>query len=153
MIRFWGRIGSERGVAQPGSAPVLGTGGRGFESRRPDASGSGLALLATFEESVMRVRIYLPAKSAMQSGTGNTRQWRMEPILLSQRAPDALMGWASADDTLNQVSLTFPSRAAAIAYAKQNGLSYTVQLDHASKPRRRDYAENFRYDRLSSWTH
>ena len=25
-----------RGVAQPGSAPVLGTGGREFESRRPD---------------------------------------------------------------------------------------------------------------------
>ena len=27
---------SERGVAQPGSAPVLGTGGRRFESCRPD---------------------------------------------------------------------------------------------------------------------
>ncbi len=25
-----------RGVAQPGSAPVLGTGGRRFESSRPD---------------------------------------------------------------------------------------------------------------------
>ena len=27
---------NERGVAQPGSAPVLGTGGRRFESCRPD---------------------------------------------------------------------------------------------------------------------
>ena len=27
---------SKRGVAQPGSAPVLGTGGRRFESCRPD---------------------------------------------------------------------------------------------------------------------
>ena len=29
---------SKRGVAQPGSAPVLGTGGRRFESCRPDLS-------------------------------------------------------------------------------------------------------------------
>ena len=28
---------SKRGVAQPGSAPVLGTGGRRFESCRPDS--------------------------------------------------------------------------------------------------------------------
>ena len=28
---------NERGVAQPGSAPVLGTGGRRFESCRPDS--------------------------------------------------------------------------------------------------------------------
>ena len=32
---------NERGVAQPGSAPVLGTGGRRFESCRPDSIFSG----------------------------------------------------------------------------------------------------------------
>lgn len=29
---------NKRGVAQPGSAPVLGTGGRRFESCRPDSN-------------------------------------------------------------------------------------------------------------------
>ena len=35
---------SKRGVAQPGSAPVLGTGGRRFESCRPDSISLSLNL-------------------------------------------------------------------------------------------------------------
>ena len=35
-----------RGVAQPGSAPVLGTGGPRFESGRPDHSKAGLRFVA-----------------------------------------------------------------------------------------------------------
>ena len=35
---------SKRGVAQPGSAPVLGTGGRRFESCRPDFKSSVLVI-------------------------------------------------------------------------------------------------------------
>ena len=37
---------SKRGVAQPGSAPVLGTGGRRFESCRPDKKLRSLHFLA-----------------------------------------------------------------------------------------------------------
>ena len=37
---------NERGVAQPGSAPVLGTGGRRFESCRPDKKLRSLFFLA-----------------------------------------------------------------------------------------------------------
>ena len=36
---------NERGVAQPGSAPVLGTGGRRFESCRPDFKSLMITLL------------------------------------------------------------------------------------------------------------
>ena len=40
---------SKRGVAQPGSAPVLGTGGRRFESCRPDSI--SLSLSQTFSKA------------------------------------------------------------------------------------------------------
>ena len=35
-LRSWGRPAGRRGVAQLGSAPALGAGGRGFKSRLPD---------------------------------------------------------------------------------------------------------------------
>ena len=41
-----------RGVAQSGSAPVLGTGGREFESRRPDH-------LLIFSQILAQVRVYM----------------------------------------------------------------------------------------------
>jgi hypothetical protein len=36
------------------------------------------------------------------------------------------MGWIGGEDTLTQVELTFPSVQAAIAYARKQGLQYTV---------------------------
>ncbi len=38
----------QRDVAQPGSAPALGAGGRGFESRRPDWKGARPPLLTSW---------------------------------------------------------------------------------------------------------
>ncbi len=40
----------ERDVAQPGSAPEWGSGGRGFKSRRPDYGGA--AALRFFDEQI-----------------------------------------------------------------------------------------------------
>ena len=37
------------------------------------------------------------------------------------------MGWTGSDDTLAQVELTFPSAAAAVAYARRQGLRYLLQ--------------------------
>ena len=41
-----------------------------------------------------RVRIYIPAKNAMQSGTYGTRRWRIE-FDTRERWENPLMGWAS----------------------------------------------------------
>lgn len=38
---FGSRFGAQRDVAQPGSAPEWGSGGRGFKSRRPDLINQG----------------------------------------------------------------------------------------------------------------
>lgn len=68
-----------------------------------------------------------PARSAMTSGKRGTNEWtlRFEP----RSAPyiEPLMGWTASDDTLQQVELSFPTAEAAIAYARRQGLSYTLQ--------------------------
>ena len=92
-------------------------------------------------------RIYQPTKTAMQSGTAKTRSWVLEYKPATAREPDPLMGWASADDTLNEVRLSFESLNDAVAFAKKRGLDYTVIESHQRSFKPKSYAENFRTDR------
>ena len=93
-------------------------------------------------------RIYLPAKTAMQSGTAETRKWRLDYEQASPRRPDPLMGWISAEDTLNQVHLRFDTLEEAVAFATRKGLDYVVVEPHERTLKPKSYAENFRYDRV-----
>jgi hypothetical protein len=106
-------------------------------------------------EVSMRARIYLPAKTAMQSGTAKTHQWLLEFTPATAREVDPLMGWTSSSDTQTQVRLRFDSREAAVAYAAAKGIDAVVE---EPKPRRaniraRGYGENFATDRKGAWTH
>ncbi|MEE8271745.1 MAG: ETC complex I subunit [Alphaproteobacteria bacterium] len=92
----------------------------------------------------MQVRIYKPAKNAMQSVRGKTREWVLEFEQATPRRPEPLMGWTSAGDTLNQVCLRFASRDEAVAFAERKGLAYSVEPDHARRVRPRNYADNFK---------
>ena len=96
-----------------------------------------------------RARIYRPAKTAMQSGLATTHKWVLDYEPASPREPDPLMGWASAQDTLNEVHLRFDSLEAAIEFARKNGLDYTVVEPRERVIRPKSYADNFRYDRPS----
>ncbi|HTZ36934.1 MAG TPA: ETC complex I subunit [Stellaceae bacterium] len=93
-------------------------------------------------------RIYRPSKTAMQSGRRATRQWVFEYEPATRRVPDPLMGWSSAQDTLNQVRMHFATLDEALAFAKKHGLDYTVIEPHADSPKPKSYADNFRYDRI-----
>jgi hypothetical protein len=95
-----------------------------------------------------KARIYRPAKNAMQSGTANTRKWVLEFEQATARRPDPLMGWSSAADTLNQIRLRFPTQEEAEAYARGEGLEYTVVEPQERRPKPKSYADNFRYDRV-----
>ncbi len=95
-------------------------------------------------------RIYQPAKTAMQSGRGQTRKWVLEYEPASRRDPDPLMGWSSARDTLNEVRLRFDTLDEARAFAVAHGLEYTLNEPHARSPKVKSYADNFRYDRVRS---
>jgi len=95
-----------------------------------------------------RARIFRPAKTAMQSGRGQTRKWMLEYEPASPREPDPLMGWSSAQDTLNQVQLRFDTLEEALAFATKQGLDYTVTAPQISTEKLKSYADNFRYDRV-----
>ena len=52
----------------------------------------------------MKVRIFKPAKTAMQSGVGKTKEWLLESEPTPKQV-DPLMGWTGSRDTMQQVQL------------------------------------------------
>jgi hypothetical protein len=101
----------------------------------------------------MQVRIYQPARNAMQSGRGNTKQWVVQFVAPVKREPDPLMGWTSSDNTAHQVVLKFDTKEEAIAYAQREGYAYVVEEPKAKRLHTRAYSDNFKYDRIGRWTH
>ena len=72
-----------------------------------------------------KVKIYIPAKTAMQSGRGKQKKWILE-FDTKDTKTNPLMGWESSTDTLEEVILRFPSKEKAVEYAKNNSISYRV---------------------------
>ena len=103
----------------------------------------------------MPARIYQPARTAMSSGTANTKAWVLEYVADNAREVDPLMGWTSSADMQAQVRLTFDSKQAALDYAQERGLDPVVSEPKMRKPniRTRGYGENFATDRRGAWTH
>jgi len=103
----------------------------------------------------MPAKIYQPARNAMQSGQAKTKTWVLEFTPESARSVDPLMGWTGSGDMNSQVRLTFASSAAAVDYAKEHGIAYTVAQPQKRKPviRNGGYGENFATNRRAVWTH
>lgn len=101
----------------------------------------------------MTARIYRPARNAMQSGKGKSKQWVLVHEAASPREIDPLMGYTSSADTRQQLRLSFDTLEEAEAYAQRNGIAYTVQPAHEPTPKRVSYPDNFRADRKTPWTH
>jgi len=99
-------------------------------------------------------RIYQPSKTAMQSGKSNTENWVIDFEPEAAKKIEPLMGWTSASDMRHtELRMRFDSREAAISFAEKHGLAY--QLIEPRRPRRvlKAYADNFRFDRTTPWTH
>ena len=101
----------------------------------------------------MMVRIYKPAKTAMQSGRAKTKAWMLEYRAESRRIPEPLMGWVSAGDTTNQVRIPFDTKDEAIAFARKHGFAFIVQEPRERVLKPKAYADNFAFNRRSNWTH
>ena len=69
----------------------------------------------------MHVRIYKPAKTAMQSGRAKIKDWVLVFEPSDRSKPDPIMGWNGSTDTKRQVRLEFESQESAIEYAKAQG--------------------------------
>ena len=92
-----------------------------------------------------KAKIYIPAKTSMQSGRGKLKNWVLE-FITKDPSINPLMGWETSTDTLEEVILKFPSKEKAIEYAKKNNISYNV-----IEPKKREfviksYADNFLKD-------
>ncbi|MDB5505964.1 MAG: complex subunit [Devosia sp.] len=101
----------------------------------------------------MTARIYRPARNAMQSGKGKSKQWLLVHEQTEAREIEPLMGYTTSGDMLQQVKLSFETLEEAEAYAKKNGIPYRVQPVHEATDKRVNYSDNFKSDRKTSWTH
>ena len=92
-----------------------------------------------------KAKIYIPAKTAMQSGRGKLKNWVLE-FITKDPSINPLMGWETSTDTLEEVILKFPSKEKAIEYAKKNNISYKVIEPNKKEFVIKYYADNFLKD-------
>ena len=101
----------------------------------------------------MTARIFRPAANAMQSGRGKSKHWVLVYEAEEAREIEPLMGYTSTGDMNQQIRLRFETQEAAEAYARRQGIAYTIVKPHETVPKRVAYPDNFRNDRKQPWTH
>ena len=89
-----------------------------------------------------KAKIYIPSKTATQSGLGKEDKWILE-FDTKDTTTNPLMGWESSSDTMGEVKLEFSTKNKAIEYAKNNNISYKVVEPNKRKFIIKSYAENF----------
>ena len=89
-----------------------------------------------------KAKIYIPSKTATQSGLGKEDKWILE-FESKDTSTNPLMGWESSNDTMGEVKLQFSTKDKAIEYAKNNNISYKVIEPNKRKFIIKSYAENF----------
>ncbi|XP_046861647.1 NADH dehydrogenase [ubiquinone] iron-sulfur protein 4, mitochondrial-like [Xenia sp. Carnegie-2017] len=89
-----------------------------------------------------KVTIFSPAQNAMQSGTFNSKNWRLE-FNTQERWENPLMGWTSSADPLSNMVVNFSSKQAAINYIEAQGWDYEVEDKQEVKTIAKSYGKNF----------
>ena len=89
-----------------------------------------------------KAKIYIPNKSAMQSGLGKSTKWILE-YETKDPTKNPLMGWESSSDTLSELKLEFSSKENAINYAKKKRIDYELIEPKKRKVVKKSYADNF----------
>ena len=93
-----------------------------------------------------KAKIYIPSKTAMQSGLGKRKNWILE---FETRDPktNALMGWESSDDTLGEVKLEFSSKEKAIDFANKNSIKFSI-----IEPNKKNFViKSYAYDLITKF--
>ena len=89
-----------------------------------------------------KAKIYKPAKTAMQSGMRNTKNWLLEFDTLNTGI-NPLMGWETSKDTMSEVKLQFSTKERAINYPKKNNIIYYIVEPQENKIIKKSYSDNF----------
>ena len=101
----------------------------------------------------MSARIFRPAKTATQSGTARAQDWVLEFEPQSARQIEPLMGYTASSDTMQQVRMSFPDAASALAWCAREGIVAMVQQPQEQRRRKASYSDNFAFGRKTPWTH
>jgi hypothetical protein len=111
-------------TAQAGAVPFPGT----AEAGRPhDATHNAIMAYPSEFPAGARAVIHCPAPSVVSAGRRRATEWLLTFEPHARPFIEPLMGWTGGTDTLSQIRLRFPSREAAIAYARRQGLPYEVR--------------------------
>ena len=89
-----------------------------------------------------KAKIYIPGKSAMQSGLGKSDKWILE-FETDDPGKNPLMGWESSTDTLSELKLEFSSKELAINYAKKKKIDFEIINPKKRRIVKKSYADNF----------
>jgi NADH dehydrogenase (ubiquinone) Fe-S protein 4 len=91
-----------------------------------------------------RVRIFKPARTAMQSGENERAMWQLD-FDGEQKWENPMMGWASSHDPVQALRMRFQSADSAVKFAVRQGWDYVLQQDQTPLFRKQNYAENYKY--------
>ena len=89
-----------------------------------------------------KAKIYIPTKTAMQSGLSKSNKWIIE-FNTKKTGTNPLMGWESSTDTLSELKLEFSTKELAIEYANKNKIDFEVVEPQKRKIIKKAYADNF----------
>ena len=89
-----------------------------------------------------KAKIYIPSKTAMQSGLKKFDKWIIE-FITEDPGKNPLMGWESSSDTYSELNLEFKSKDLAVKYAKKNNIDFEVVEPQKRKTTKKSYADNF----------
>ncbi len=89
-----------------------------------------------------KAKIYIPNKSAMQSGLGKINKWILE-FETEDPSINPLMGWESSSNTLSELKLEFSTKEQAINYAKKKKIIFEIIKPKKRKIIKKSYADNF----------
>ena len=92
-----------------------------------------------------KAKIYIPSKTATQSGLGKEDKWILE-FESKDTSINPLMGWESSNDTMGEVKLEFSTKDKAIEYAKNNNILYELIEPKKSDFIIKSYTDNFLKD-------
>jgi len=94
------------------------------------------------------VRIYKPAKSAMQSGHQNMKQWKIE-FDTQERWENPTMGWGSSSDPMSSIgmAMTFKTKEEAIRFVQRQGWQCFVDENPPKKMQPKSYSINFAWNK------
>merc|ERR1712227_515480 len=98
------------------------------------------------------VRIFIPARNAMQSGNFKTNNWRIEFDTRERWESPLTLGWTSSADPLSNMTVDFSSKEAAMAFCEKNGWAYQVEERQQATPKKKSYGLNYHWNKRSRTT-